>query len=62
LFFGFLKELCNMYSQGYALLDLEDLLGFFRESILSESDSNVLLNLSLEGFFCIQSFFLLANE
>lgn len=51
-----------MYSQGYALLDLGDLLGFFRESILSESDSNVLLNLSLEGFLCIQSFFLLANE
>lgn len=62
LFFGFLKELCNMYSQGYALLDLDDLLGFFRESILNESDGSVLTKLGLEGFYCIQSFFLLANE
>ena len=59
LFFSFLKEVCSLHSQGYRLVEIEDLISFFREKILTEEITS---KISLEGFSCIQSLFILMNE
>ena len=61
LFFRFLKEICDLYSQGYKVVQMEDLIQFFRENILAGDDS-ILQRITLEGYYCIQSFFVLTNE
>jgi hypothetical protein len=39
MFFSFLKEVCSLYSQGYHIVAIEDLISFFRENILTEEIS-----------------------
>jgi hypothetical protein len=40
---------------------LDDLMTFYRNKMLRDEDEDVYKDLSLEGFHCIQSFFVLLN-
>ena len=61
LFYQWLKEVCDLHSQYCAVVDLSDLISFFSDQILKEQ-TKVFNTISLEGFNCIQSFFILLNE
>jgi hypothetical protein len=65
LFFKFLKNVCEMYSHNCPIIQLEDLINFFREEVLPENDdenNTIYKQITLEGYQCIQSFFILINE
>ena len=54
LFFRFLKDICDLHSQGHSIVHMEDLVAFFREQILDErSIENVFQRITLEGYQCI---------
>ena len=42
-------------------MTLDDLMAFYKEKMLRSDDDDVYQDLSLEGFHCIQSFFVLLN-
>ena len=42
-------------------MTLEDLMAFYKEKMLRSDEDEVYNDLSLEGFHCIQSFFVLLN-
>lgn len=42
-------------------MTLDDLMSFYREKMLRSDEDDVYKDLSLEGFHCIQSFFVLLN-
>jgi hypothetical protein len=43
------------------LVDEQELIDFFKTKIADDSDDSQFKNLSIEGYYCIQSFFLLIN-
>lgn len=43
------------------LVDEQELIDFFKTKIADDSDDIQFKNLSIEGYYCIQSFFLLIN-
>jgi len=61
ILYNWLRKACDeVYQARSNLVDLEDLIGFFKDKISSD-DSNF-QNLSIEGYYCIQSFFILMNQ
>lgn len=54
------KDGTNM-SKADTIVTLDDLMAFYREKMLRSDDDDVYKDLSIEGFHCIQSFFVLLN-
>ena len=56
-----LKTVCDdfMLGRDTSMINYDDLLNFFKETICAESNS--FSQLTLEGYHCIQGFFLLIN-
>ena len=68
--YGWLRGLCDKFQHSESTAEMsasrivmiDDLLAFFRKSIVNEKDQSLLQDLSLEGFHCVQSFFILINS
>ena len=71
--YEWLREVCDHFlseqqKQGFdetksskSLVTLQDLMAFYKEKMLRSDEEDVYKDLSLEGFHCIQSFFVLLN-
>lgn len=71
--YEWLREVCDHFlseqqkhgldesKSGQSLVTLRDLMAFYKEKMLRSDEEDVYKDLSLEGFHCIQSFFVLLN-
>jgi len=59
-FFIFLKEICDLYAQSFPIVEMGDLIAFFKHQVFDNCD--ILEKLTTEGFSAIQSFIMLINE
>ena len=71
--YQWLREVCDTFlgerekqgegdiKKGATIVTLEDLMAFYRNKMLRSDDDDAYMDLSLEGFHCIQSFFVLLN-
>ena len=55
------KQGAEESKKGSSIVTLDDLMAFYREKMLRSEEDDVYKDLSLEGFHCIQSFFVLLN-
>lgn len=60
MFYRWLKDLCDSHTSGEPIIELEELFSFFREKLSNDLDA--LKAITLEGYNCVQSFFILMNE
>jgi hypothetical protein len=51
-FFKFLKEICELHTEGYCIIDMDELVKFFKEQIL-DNGGDFLPKITTEGFYAI---------
>lgn len=60
MFYMWLRDVCDIHATYNCIIELDELIEFFREKMSTRS--KVFQSLTIEGFNCIQSFFILLNE
>ena len=73
LIYQWLREVCDIFlgerekkgsqetNKGQSIVTLDDLMAFFKEKMLKDDEEECFQDLTIEGFHCIQSFFVLLN-
>lgn len=63
MFYKFIKDVCDMYDSGIAIVELDDIIEFFQEFVFrNDGDESIYTKMTIEGFNSIYSFFLLLNQ